>query len=88
MASKKRSEALGYILISLGVGILIFVVVLTWLFMNGTLELPKIATTGITDPNYTQLISLILVIAMLTITAFIGSFFVRTGSDHVMEGSE
>ena len=87
MVASRRSEILGYALLFLGVAMLLFAVAMTWLFMNGTIGLPTILAGTTTDPNVGLLISLTLVIAMLIILAFIGSFLVRIGSDHITEKS-
>lgn len=88
MVASQRSEILGYALLFVGVAILLFTVFLAWAFMNGTLGLPTIWASSSIDPAFGALLSLILVIALLVILAFIGSFFVRNGSDHLTQRSD
>jgi flagellar basal body-associated protein FliL len=87
--AKKYSESLGYVLLFMGVGILLFVVILTWFFVSGTFEAPTFGSvTRIDSFNLDPLVSLILVIVMLLIATSIGKFFVGTGYAHIKKKSE
>jgi len=87
--AKKYSELLGYALLFMGVGILLFVVILTWFFVSGTFEAPEFGSvTEIDSFNLNPLVSLALVIVMLLIATSIGKFLVGTGFAHIKKKAE
>lgn len=87
--TKKYSESLGYVLLFIGVGVLLFVVASTWLFVSGTLKPPPFGSIAKIDSfNLNPLFSLALVIAMLLIGVSVGRFLVVTGSAHIKKKIE
>lgn len=87
--TRRYSESLGYVLLSMGVGILLFVVILTWLFVSGAFEPPTFGSiTQIDSFNLDPLVSLALVIAMLLIAVSIGRFLIGIGFAHIKKKAE
>ena len=73
----------------MGVGILLFVVILTWFFVSGTFEAPEFGSvTEVDFFNLKPLVSLALVIVMLLIATSIGKFLVETGFAHIKKKAE